>query len=521
MQENCFVREGKLVFKADDPIAVKSCVPQVIDMEYKGDKWQVVPHTLDAVKVLRNIGVNVPSPINFEYAYPGRHKPFIHQKLTTDFLTLNRRAFVLSGMGSGKTAAALWAADYLMTKGEVRRVLVVAPLSTLTTVWQNEAFAVLMKRVAVVVRGTRDKKRKLLASSAEILITNYDTLKGLQSDIFNDPTIDLIIVDEASHYRNSRTDRYEALKACLRPTTRLWLMTATPVSGCPADAWALARLVSPSRVPQYFSHFQRQVMRRVSQFKWVPTEEGVKIAYEALQPAVRFKTEECVDLPPVTYIDRECGLSDEQAAALADMKSQLVASTSTGGTISAANAAVKLSKLMQIATGAVYDDEGTPHVLDCAPRLSVLDEILEEADRKVIIWVPFKHCMALLAKHLEGRYSVATVSGDTPQSERTEIFASFQQENEGIQVLIAHPATAAHGLTLVSANVAVWFGPIFSNELYIQANARINRPGQRHHMTVVHLGAAPFEWGAYAVAKTKEAWQQRLLELYQSLIRRG
>lgn len=508
--------KGQLVFEAPDPISVKAIFPDVKTLTYKGKPHMVLKHELESVAILRNLGIEAPSPVNFGWTYPGRFTPFTHQKATVEFLTLNRRAFVLSGMGSGKTAAALWAVEYMKSQGIIDRVVIVCPKSCTHKVWEDEIFNTLMHRTSVVIEGGRERKRALAESDSDFIIVNHDGLITIADILTKDTRVNLIIYDEASAIRNGQTRRYRVLKSICKPTTRLWLLTATPCPNAPTDAWALARLVRPETVPPYFLSFKRQTMIQVSNFKWVPKPEATQMAYAALQPAIRFKTEDCIDLPPVTYQNRQCDLSPHQMEMAEDMRKHLVADNS-GSTITAANAAVKMIKLLQIYTGAVYDDTGTTQLVTAPSRMDTLKEILEEADRKVIVWCPYKHVMAHILSELTEPYA-AVINGDTSASDRAQIITRFQDEDSELRVLIAHPATAAHGLTLTAASICVWYGPTFSAEYTDQANARIIRPGQKHHMTIIRLGATALEWGAYDVAASKSERQAKVLALYKNVL---
>lgn len=512
-----YVGKGHLVFESPDPIAIRSVLPHAKTLEYRGKPHIAVKHDLDAVTILRNLGVDAPSPVNFGWAYPGRYQPFEHQKAMTEFLTLHRRAFNLAEMGTGKSKGSLWAAEYLMQQGLVRRVLIVCPKSCTHKVWEDEIFQTLMHRTAVVVEGSRERKRKLVEAESEYVIVNHDGVATVADLIKKDETFDLIVYDEAGTLRNGQTQRYKALKGILRPATRLWLLTATPCPNAPTDAWALARLVKPETVPPYFTSFKRQTMIQVSNFKWMPKPEGTQMAYEAMQPAIRFRTRDCIDLPPVTYQNRSCELSAEQKRMLKAMAKDFV-TDKDGATITAANAAVKMVKALQLISGAVYDDTGETLLVDAADRLSTLLEVIDEADHKVIVWCPFKHVMRHLREEIGKQWGVELMNGDTSASERSRIITAFQNDEHGPKVLVAHPATAAHGLTLTAANVSVWYGPTFSADIWLQANARLIRPGQKHHMTVVRIGATQLEWDAYDVAEAKVGRQEKVLSMYNRLL---
>ena len=153
---------------------------------------------LDEVRVLRNLGVkSAPSPIERKYVWPGRYKPMSHQRTTAGFLTLNRRAFNFGDPGTGKTMSVLWAADYLMTRGDIRRVLVICPLSIMQTAWLGDITNSIMHRSAVVCHHTKASRRiEMLQDNYEFVIINYDGLALVANEVIADGRFDLVIVDE-------------------------------------------------------------------------------------------------------------------------------------------------------------------------------------------------------------------------------------------------------------------------------------------------------------------------------------
>ena len=165
---------------------------------------------LDVVRVLKNLGVkNVPSPIFKKYTWPCRYPSiFKHQKETASFLTINRRAFVLSEPGTGKTLSALWALDYLMKLGEVRRALIVCPLSIMQSAWLGDIGRSIIHRSAIVCHHADSERRKeIIRKDYEIVIINYDGIPLVADTIVKDGRFDLIIADEATAMKTSTTRR--------------------------------------------------------------------------------------------------------------------------------------------------------------------------------------------------------------------------------------------------------------------------------------------------------------------------
>lgn len=482
-----------------------------------------LPHNLTTVKVLRNLGIKAPSPIRYYYDWPRPArfaKVFDHQYATADFCTLHNRCFVLNEMGTSKTASILWAVDYLMQIGKVKRAVIVAPLSTLEQVWLNEIFDVCMHRTALVLHSSADKRKELLAREVDFYIINHDGLKVVAKELRARKDIDLIIVDEAANYRNGQTDRYAVLKH-VAEKKKLWLATGSPCPNAPTDAWSLARLVEPSRVPEYFSQFKRKTMNQITTYKWAPKVGSHLDAFAAMQPAIRFKKSECLELPPVTYTGRSCELSPEQEKAYTQMKNYLVAEAATAQ-ITAVNAADKIGKLRQILCGAVKAPDSNDYVvLPHGPRLKVLLESIEQASAKVLVIVPFKGIVHELKREVQEYHDkqgdgkrCEVVNGDVSLNERNKIFQAFR-DDPNLNELICHPQVMAHGLNMTQADMVIFYAPIYSNDQSGQVMDRINRPGQTRKMTILRIACNAMERAIYAMVEGKRESQESILSLYK------
>ena len=505
---------NSLILKLRDPGAVTNVIPRARVINHKGVDLTQVHFGLDEVRVLRNLGIKAPSPVKYNYKWSGKFSPFKHQITTTEFFTLNPKAICLNDMGTGKTLSALWAADYLMLKGIRKKCIIVSPLSTMDSVWANEIrMHFMFNRTCAVLHGSKERRLKLLAQDVDFYIVNHDGLKVIADELRKRTDIDLWILDEAAVYRNSQTARFKAMQSMVRPTDWMWMMTGTPCPTAPTDAWGLAKLMGSPKAPKYFTTFKHATMEQITQYKWIPKHGAFEQAYAILQPGIRFKKSDCIDLPPVTFQHRVCDLTSAQAKAYKDMHHELV--TQIGGAqITAANAAVKLSKLLQICCGVAYDGAGGHALVDSKTRLELVEEICEEAANKIVIFVPFTAALHHVAAHLRQRWSVEVVNGSTSPTERKRIFDSFQYADDP-RILVAHPKTTAHGLTLTQADTTIWYAPIFSLEIFEQANNRMNRPGQRNPMTVAMLESTPIETAIYAALKGKGRMQDSVLDLYK------
>jgi SNF2 family DNA or RNA helicase len=450
---------------------------------------------LDEARVLKNLGVkDVPSPIVRKYPWPGRYKPMAHQIETAAFLTLHRRAFVFSEPGTGKTLSALWAADYLMQRGEVRRVLILCPLSIMQSAWVGDISNSIIHRSAIVAHHPQASRRiEMIQQNYEIVITNYEGLNLIADEINANGKFDLVIVDEANAYKTATTRRWKALASIIKPNTFLWMMTGTPASQSPVDAYGLAKLVNPDGVPKFFTAWRDKVMNKVTMFKWAPKADAKDIVHDALQPAIRFTKEQCLDLPPVVTTTREVPLTPQQAKYYNMLKERMVVQAA-GETISAVNAATAVSKLLQISCGAAYTDDKEVVEFDSAPRLGVLEEILEETSRKVLIFALFRSSIDGIHTHLLKKGIAAEcIHGGVTASKRADIIRRFQDTPDP-RVLVMQPQATAHGITLTAADTVVFYGPLMSVEQYIQCIARADRKGQNSDkVTVIHIEGSPIE----------------------------
>jgi SNF2 family DNA or RNA helicase len=450
---------------------------------------------LDEARVLKNLGVkDVPSPIVRKYPWPGRYKPMAHQVETAAFLTLHRRAFVFSEPGTGKTLSALWAADYLMQRGEIRRVLVLCPLSIMGPAWVRDIGNSIIHRSAIVAHHPQASRRiEMIQQNYEIVITNYEGLNLIADEINSNGKFDLVIVDEANAYKTVSTRRWKSLASIIKPNTFLWMMTGTPASQSPVDAYGLAKLVNPDGVPKFFTAWRDKVMNKVTMFKWAPKADAKDIVHEALQPAIRFTKDQCLDLPPVVTTTREVPLTPQQAKYYNMLKERMVVQAA-GETISAVNAATAVSKLLQISCGAAYTDDKEVVEFDAAPRLGVLEEILEETSRKVLIFALFRSSIDGIHTHLLKKGIAAEcIHGGVTASKRADIIRRFQDTPDP-RVLVMQPQATAHGITLTAADTVVFYGPLMSVEQYIQCIARADRKGQNSDkVTVIHIEGSPIE----------------------------
>jgi SNF2 family DNA or RNA helicase len=370
------IDDKALLFNTRKAEQITALIPKSQVLASNGDVSRLLVHWgFEEAQLLRNMGIkDVPMPILKRYDWPGMYRPFEHQKTTAEFLTKHPRCFVFSEAGTGKTSAAAWAADYLMEQGKVKRVLVVCPVSIMDTAWRADLFRTLMHRKVAIAQGSRDQRQKVLRNDYEFVIINFDGVKVVTKELA-DYGFDLIIIDEANAIKSVQTDRWKALASLVKPSTRLWLMTGTPASQSPLDAYGLAKLVNPDSVPRFFGAFRDKVMLKINQFKWAPKQDAQQVVHQVLQPAIRFTKAECLDLPDMLFSTREVPLTSQQMKYYEALRKQMMA-VAAGEEITAVNAASMLNKLLQVSQGAVYTDNKDVVEFDVRNRISELLDVI-------------------------------------------------------------------------------------------------------------------------------------------------
>jgi len=510
--------KNAILLNLRNPGKILKLLPTSKQVSYKGKQVVAIPHRLDETRVLNNMGVAAPSPMLTKYGWPrsvGKiPTPFKAQELTAGFLSLNPRAFVLNGLGTGKSMASLWAYDYLRSKGVANKLLVVCPLSTMERTWADELFYHMPHLTHRVLYGSKAKRLKLLADDVDIYIVNHHGVHIIKESLASRPDIDHIIVDEVSQAaRNQRTDMWKSLNVIAnRQTPRsVWGMTATPIPNEPTDAYAQIKLIRPGSLKTSYTHFRNEVMQQMGPYRWVSRPNAVESVYQAMLPAIRFSRDQCVDLPPTIYMTREVPLTNEQTKAYKSMKNDLIAKLQAGE-ILAVNEAVKVSKLIQIACGVVYDSDHNEVTIPCKPRLDETVSLVEQSDSKTIVFVPFKSSVRTVADYITQKTNktVGIIYGEVPKNKRDVIFSQFQRS--GIDVIVAQPKAMSHGLTLTEASTIVWYAAPMSADTYEQANGRITRPGQKFVTTIVNIEGTDVERRLYHRLQNKMALQGLLLE---------
>ena len=476
------------------------------------DGNRLVPHGLRETLMLRHLGLKVPNPIDFYYDWCGG-TPYAVQRATCRMLTENPRAYVLNHMGTGKTKTALWSWDYLQKQGLAKKLLVVAPLSTLRFVWAAEIFRTLPGRRVQVLHGSKAQRLERLGQDADIYIINHDGVKVIQSELTARADIDTLILDELAVYRNN-SDRSKSMRKFATKFNIVWGMTGAPMPNEPTDVWAQCMIVTPNRVPRYQTHARDILMEHISQYVWRPKRNAIATAFSWMQPSCRYALSDVVELPPVISRTIDVDLSAQQVDVYKRVSTAMAAMVKDKQIV-AANAGAAMNKLLQIAGGWVYSQNPEFVRLDPTPRIAAMAELIRSNNEKVLVAIPYRHMIDGISKILNMKgvdIPHCVIHGDTP--DRDNLFNVFQNTDK-YDVMLVHPQCVAHGVTLTAASMIIWYLPITSLETYDQFNARITRIGQANKQQVLHLQATPVEKKIYRMLRDHQKVQSSFLDMIE------
>lgn len=495
-------------------------------------QYVAVPRTLRNSQVLRWLNFPVPPVMTdrtYDWPIERGRKALAHQKMMANFAVLHPKMFNLSDPGTMKTLAALWAADFLMRQHPpgAFRVLIVGPLNVLETVWAKAIFTnFLSRRSFEILHGSADKRLALLARKPDFAIINYDgvgvgahstprkriELDGFSKALLDDTAIQLVIVDEADGYIDATTKRHRIARQIFGQRKYLWMLTGSPTSQAPTDAYGLAKMVN-NAFGKSFTTFRDETMFKISNFKWVPRRDGYETARKLLTPAIRFDIREVWrDAPPMTVQQRLIPLTPEQTKQLHRLKNDMQIEVRSGKVITAVNEAAARTKFLQIVLGAIYDTAHKAHAVDAEPRYAEVERLVQATPRKVLIFVPLTSIIDILYKRLSKRWRCGIINGHVSANARPDIIRAFESEDD-FKLLLLDAQSTAHGINeFVVADTVIWMGPIDKTRLWVQGNKRAHRPGQNWPVTVYQLVATKLEKEMFRRLESNETMQGALLD---------
>lgn len=434
-------------------------------------------------------------------------QPFEHQTKTTDFILSKPGVLITSDPGTGKTRSVIDA----YAKRRSGRMLVLAPLSILEASWADD----IRKFQPSISHSVAFAKNRLKAfnSDSDIVITNHDAVKWIAKNPAVLDGFDTICIDEFTAFKNKNSQRSKAMAKVANHFEYRIAMSGTPNSNTILDIWHPTFLIDDGeRLGVRFYSFRSAVCQ--PQFNgfanvWIDRPDAQEIVASALFDInIRFSLEECIDMPQQVVSTRYVTLNDKTMAAYSTLAEDSVLYTPQG-TINAVHAGAKVKKLLQLCTGAVYDEHGNAQGIH-AERYDLVMQLVQERKHCLVAfnWQHERNHLVELAEKQSIKYGV--IDGSTPANKRKDIVDRMQAGQ--LQVVFAHPQSAGHGLTMTKATTVIWASPTYNAEHYQQFNRRIYRAGQTQRTEVIRIAAErTWEPDVYEKLETKLSRMDELL----------
>ena len=455
------------------------------------------------------------------------YQPHAYQAYASRFIEEHPESILLMQMGLGKTISSLQAASDLMyDRFDIQRTLVVAPLRVARDTWPAEIrkFDEVSYMQYSVVLGTPKERVAALQKPAGIYIISRDLVKWLVD--YYEMTrqqwpFDMVIVDELSSFKNHKSQRYKALRKVRPFVKRIVGLTGTPTSNGLMDLWAQVSLIDQGkRLGKFIGRYREAFFRPRSMnpytgivYEYVPIAGAEEMIYKRIEDiAISMKAVDYLDMPSCIEVTHEVEMTKKEWKKYEAMKNDLVIDTPEGKVIDAANAAVLSGKLLQMASGAIYDEEGNIITIH-DHKLDMLEDLIEQANgQSVLVAYWFRHDHQRIVERLQK-------SGYTPRDLKTS--EDISDWNDGkIQVGLISPQSAGHGLNLQEGgHILIWFSQVWSLELNQQTNGRLWRQGQKEVVTIHHIVCKnTIDENVIDALKHKNTTQQNLIAAVKARI---
>ncbi len=448
-----------------------------------------------------------------------RYEAHDYQKYATDFILTHPIAAVFLEMGLGKSVITLTALfDLILDQFLIRKVLVIAPLRVARDTWPLEIrkWDHLSGLTYSVVVGNESERRTALMRTADIYIINRENVDWLITKSGIPFDFDMVVIDELSSFKSHQAKRFKSLLKARPSVKRIVGLTGTPSSNGLMDLWAEFRLLDlGQRLGRYISHYRAAYFmpdKRNAEviFNYKPLPGAEDAIYQKISDVtISMKSCDYLKLPECVTNEVPVVMNDKEIAVYDRFREDMVTKIKDKE-IDAANAAVLSGKLLQMANGAVYDEEKVScHIHD--RKLDALEDLIEGANGKpVLIAYWYQHD----AERIRARFPVREIK--TSQD--------IEDWNAGkISVAIIHPASAGHGLNLqAGGSTLIWFGLTWSLELYQQTNARLHRQGQKDTVIIYHIIAkGTIDEDVMKALRKKEKTQDALINAVRANLEVG
>lgn len=449
---------------------------------------------------------------------------FDHQSQSVNFMDTRPRVLDASDPGTGKTRVQIELFKARRANGG-GVALVIAPKSLLRSAWEDD-----FKKFSpgtIVSVATALNREKAFATPADVYVTNTDAVNWLakQPKKFFE-RFDTLIIDELSSFKHHSSGRSKAINKVKKHFKFRYGLTGTPNANSVTDLWhQMFILDDGQRLGTSYYQFRNstqnpeQVGPQPNMLKWTD-KPGAEIAVGGMiqDMVVRHKFEECIDIPANHEYSVPYHMPPKQAKLYQDFEKNAIAAVSSGKIISALNAAGVMTKLLQIASGASYSEglNDERYVSIDNARYALVADLAAQRTNSVVFF-NWQHQKEHLIKEFEQQgITYVVIDGSTTDKQRKEAVDLFQQGF--YRVLLAHPQSAAHGLTLTKGTATIWASPTYNLEHWLQGNRRIYRAGQTQKTeTIVVLAPGTVEDKVFQRLTEKNVRQTNMLSFLQEM----
>ena len=446
-----------------------------------------------------------------------RYVPYDYQRYATDFILEHPVSAIFLDCGMGKSVITLTAIQELLyDRFDVRKVLVIAPLRVARDTWPSEIkkWEHLDKIQYSLVVGSETERLDALRQNVGIYIINRENVDWLINKSGHEFDFDMVVIDELSSFKSYQAKRFKSLLKVRHKIKRIVGLTGTPSSNGLMDLWAEFRLLDQGeRLGRFISNYRERFFvpdKRNAQivFSYKPKQGAEESIYRLISDiTISMKSADYLHLPEYINNRVEVKLSDEERKIYDELSREMVVSLKDKE-IDAINAASLSNKLLQMANGAIYDEnKEVIHIHD--GKLDALEDLIESANGKpVLVAYWFKHDL----QRLKDRFKDARQIKESCDID--------DWNNKRIQIGLIHPASAGHGLNLqMGGSTLVWFGLTWSLELYLQTNARLHRQGQKETVVIHHiLCKDTIDEDVMDALEEKDKTQSRLIDAVKARI---
>lgn len=448
---------------------------------------------------------------------PPKPKPMKHQVTSINFGAKSKLMFDMSDPGTGKTYVQIALFAKRRKKGE--RLLVIAPKSLLEPAWENDIGKFAPELRVSVARA--ENREKAFAADADVYITNTDatTWLGKQPKAFF-AKFKHLVIDESTSFKHHTSQRSRALVKIKDHFEYRSILTGTPNSNTITDVWNQVNILDGGKRlgPSFFAFRQavcipKQVGSKKEMVQWEDKPGAEEAVFALLADiTVRHRFEDCIDIPPNMQYTVPYKLAPKQMRAYKEMAMTQIAALGKDKAVTAINAAAVTTKLLQIASGAVYEHTGTYHLID-AGRYELTLDLVEERQHSLVFYL-WQHQRDYLVEQAKKRgIKYCLFDSSAAEATRTQMIKDYQ--NGFYQVMFAHPQSAAHGLTLTRGTATIWPSVTYNLEHFVQGNKRTFRNGQKSKTeTIVIVAPGTIEEKVYEKLQGKNVRMMNLLDLF-------